>query len=551
MIISGKQFYGMALSGANALYNRQEEVNQLNVFPVPDGDTGLNMSMTLANVGTAVSDGDGVGAASEKVAGIVLRGARGNSGAILSLFFRGMSKALKGLSDAGSAEIAAAFRKGTEEAYKAVMKPTEGTILTVMRRCAEEAEANADRFESNAEGLFTLLSETAHKTLDETPEMLPVLKEAGVVDAGGCGFTVMLDGMLAYLSGNPVSANKTAEAAPANTKKKADFHEFNTEDIRFAYCTECIVEKKKSYRGEDKASKLGDFIRSIGDSVVFVDTEDLIKLHVHTNNPGEVLEHALRYGSLLTVKIENMKSQHSALSDGADMKKHDEAPAGVAIEKKYGFVSVCVGDGIKGTFTDLGADEIITGGQTMNPSTQDILDAILKTPAEVVFVLPNNKNIFLAAAQAAELTEDRRVIMLETRTVPQGIAAMMAFDESASPEENVEVMKGAMSNVTTIQVTYAVRNTTVDGMPIRKGQKLGIVNGKIRCVTDHSRECVMHLTEYMENAAFVTVFYGESVSEEKAERMLASLREKLGYDKDYVLIPGGQPLYDYIISAEI
>lgn len=548
MIIDGKIFYGMAVSGANALANRQEEVNQLNVFPVPDGDTGLNMSMTLGNIESMVNDGDTVGVAAETVANSVLRAARGNSGAILSLFFRGMSKALKDLETADAPEIAAAFRKGTEQAYKAVMKPAEGTILTVMRRAAEEVTAKCDSFVGDARALFAYALEVAQKTLDETPEMLPVLKEANVVDAGGCGFTVMLGGMLSYLDGAPVAANTKSSSG---TQKKADFREFNTEDIRFAYCTECIVEKKKDYLGEDKAGKLGDFIRSIGDSVVFVDTEDLIKMHVHTNNPGQVLEQALRYGSLLTVKIENMKNQHSALSDGADMSKKDETPTGVAIEKKYGFVSICVGEGISNTFTDLGADQIITGGQTMNPSTQDILDAILQTPAEVVFVLPNNKNIFLAAAQAAELAEDRTVVMLETKAITQGIAAMMSFDESASLEENVEAMKAAMKNVTTISITYAVRNTTVDGMPIRKGQKLGLVNGKIRCVTDHSRDCALHLTEYIEHAAFITIFYGEAVSEEKAERMLASLREKLGYDKEYVLIPGGQPLYDYIISAEV
>lgn len=548
MVIDGLNYYRMVTSGANALANRQEEVNQLNVFPVPDGDTGLNMSMTLGNVGAVETAGDDLSAAADKVANTVLRSARGNSGAILSLFFRGMSKAMKGCVEANADVIAAAFTKGTEEAYKAVMKPAEGTILTVMRRSAEEATASKERYADDLVGFFAYILSVAEKTLAETPEMLPVLKEANVVDAGGCGFTVMLGGMLSYLEGKPVAAE--AMAAPA-TQQKADFREFNTEDIRFAYCTECIVEKKKSYRGEDKAGKLGEFVRSIGDSVVFVDTEDLIKLHVHTNNPGQVLEQAIRYGSLLTVKIENMKNQHSALSDGADMSKQDDAPVGVAIEKTYGFVSICVGDGIKSTFSDLGADQIITGGQTMNPSTQDILDAILQTPAETVFVLPNNKNIFLAAAQAAELVEDRKVVMLETRNVPQGIAAMMAFDESASTEENTEAMKAAMANVTTISITYAVRNTTVEGMPIRKGQKLGLVNGKIRCVTDHSRECVLHLTEYMEHAAFVTIFYGEAVSEEKAERMLASLREKLGYDKDYVLIPGGQPLYDYIISAEV
>ena len=549
MLIDGKIFYGMTVSGANALANRREEVNQLNVFPVPDGDTGINMSMTVGNVASIANDTDALGTAAEKIANVVLRAARGNSGAILSLFFRGMSKALKGKDTGGSKDLAAAFRKGTEAAYKAVMKPQEGTILTVMRRSAEEAEARAEEYSGDMKSFLSCILETAQKTLDETPEMLPVLKEANVVDAGGCGFVVILGGMLAYLEGNPVALQEGAEVQ--ETQAKADFREFNTEDIRFAYCTECIVEKKKSYRGEDKAGKLGEFVRSIGDSVVFVDTEDLIKLHVHTNNPGQVLEQAIRFGSLMTVKIENMKNQHSALSDGADMSGSQEIPAGVPIEKRYGFVAICVGDGIKSTFTDLGADQIITGGQTMNPSTQDILDAILKTPAEVVFVLPNNKNIFLAAAQAADLTEDRKVIMLETKAVPQGISAMMAFDESKTPEENVEAMKTAMKNVTTVSITYAVRNTTVDGMPIRKGQKLGLVNGKIRCVTDHSRECIPHLTEYMEHAAFITVFYGESVSEEKAERMLATLRENLGYDKDYVLIPGGQPLYDYIISAEI
>lgn len=551
MKIDGKNFYGMVLSGANALSNRQEEVNQLNVFPVPDGDTGLNMSMTLGGITQISCDGDSLSETSKKIANAVLRSARGNSGAILSLFFRGFSKALVNVEEATSSDIASAFRKGTDEAYKAVMKPAEGTILTVMRRSAEEAEKNREKYRDDLKGFFSLIVEVAEKTLDETPEMLPVLKEAGVVDAGGCGFTVMLTGMLSYLDGKPVEAAKASSQAVPQKKNAANFSEFHTEDIRFAYCTECIVEKKKSYRGEDKATKLGTFIRGIGDSVVFVDTEDLIKLHVHTNNPGEVLEQALRYGSLLTVKIENMKNQHSALSDGADMSKKDEAPVGVPIEKQYGFVSICVGDGIKSTFLDLGVDEIITGGQTMNPSTQDILDAILRTPAETVFVLPNNKNIFLAAAQAAELTEDRKVVMLETKTVPQGISALMAFDETATLEANIEAMKKAIGNVTTISVTYAVRNTTVEGMPIRKGQKLGLVNGKIRCVTDHTRECVLHLTEYMEHAVFVTIFYGESVSEEKAERMLASLREKLGYDKEYVMIPGGQPLYDYIIAAEV
>ena len=555
MVIDGKTFYAMVNSAAAALENQQEDINQLNVFPVPDGDTGINMSMTLGNVDSVVSEDDSISDATAKVSGVVLRAARGNSGAILSLFYRGMAKALKDCDEADSADIALAFQKGTEEAYKAVMNPTEGTILTVMRKCAEEAvEVTKTRFKGDVLGFFVYIMQTAQKTLDETPEMLPVLKEANVVDAGGSGFVVMLSGMLAALKNKPILPLK--KASKSSAKKSADFKEFNTEDIRFAYCTECIVDKDKAHRGEGKGEKLGDFVRSIGDSVVFVDTEDLIKLHVHTNNPGQVLEQAIRYGSLLTVKIENMKNQHTALSsDGAkeEAAETEEAPKVVSVpaEKKYGFVSVCLGEGIQNTFRDLGADQIISGGQTMNPSTQDILDAVYKTPAEIVFVLPNNKNIFLAAQQAAEMCEDKRVVMLETRSITQGIAAMMNFDESAEVEANLENMQAAMKNVTTISITYAVRNTTVDGMPIRKGQKLGLVDGKIRCVTDHARQCVLDLTEYMEHAAFVTIFYGESVPVEKAEKMLAALREKLGYDEEYVLIPGGQPLYDYIISAEI
>ena len=551
MVIDGKTFYAMVNSAAAALENQQEDINQLNVFPVPDGDTGINMSMTLGNVDSVVSENDSISDATAKVSGVVLRAARGNSGAILSLFYRGMAKALKDCEEADSADIALALQKGTEEAYKAVMNPTEGTILTVMRKCAEEAvEVTKTRYKGDVLGFFVYIMQTAQKTLDETPEMLPVLKEANVVDAGGSGFVVMLSGMLAALKNKPILPLK--KSAKSDKKKSADFKEFNTEDIRFAYCTECIVDKDKAHRGEGKGEKLGEFVRSIGDSVVFVDTDDLIKLHVHTNNPGQVLEQAIRYGSLLTVKIENMKNQHTALSGESEEKaEEDSKPVSVPAEKQYGFVSVCLGEGIHNTFRDLGADRIISGGQTMNPSTQDILDAICKTPAEVVFVLPNNKNIFLAAQQAAEMCEDKRVIMLETRSITQGIAAMMNFDESAEVDANLETMKAAMKNVTTISITYAVRNTTVDGMPIRQGQKLGLVDGKIRCVTDHARQCVLDLTEYMEHASFITIFYGEAVPVEKAEKMLAALREKLGYDKEYVLIPGGQPLYDYIISAEI
>jgi DAK2 domain fusion protein YloV len=308
MGITGNMYRSMALSGAALLNDKKEEANNLNVFPVPDGDTGINMSLTMSTVGSVAEDLP-VGECAEKVAALMLRSARGNSGAILSLFYRGMAKALKDCEEADSADIALAFQKGTEEAYKAVMNPTEGTILTVMRKCAEEAvEVTKTRFKGDVLGFFVYIMQTAQKTLDETPEMLPVLKEANVVDAGGSGFVVMLSGMLAALKNKPIlPLKKASKSSSKNDKKKsADFKEFNTEDIRFAYCTECIVDKDKAHRGEGKGEKLGEFVRSIGDSVVFVDTDDLIKLHVHTNNPGQVLEQAIRFGSLLTVKIENM-----------------------------------------------------------------------------------------------------------------------------------------------------------------------------------------------------------------------------------------------------
>ena len=544
MLINGQIFAEMLISGANALDNNKTAINNMNVFPVPDGDTGINMTLTLSAV-RALKGFDGtLSQCAEKMAPMVLRAARGNSGAILSLFFRGMSKALAGLEEADSPDIARAMKRGTEEAYKAVMKPAEGTILTVMRLTSEKAIEVADDYKGDTEAMFSMMLAEAEDALSKTPDMLPVLKEVGVVDAGGYGFCTALSGMLSALSGAPVEAINAdvAEEAPA----EANFESFSTEDIKFAYCTECIVDKDEAHVGEGSAAEVNEYISSLGDSVVFVDDETMIKLHVHTNHPGLVVEKVLEYGALAMLKVENMKMQHSE-------KVAIEEPKAKTVktpEKKYGFVSVCMGSGIKDTFKNLGVDKIIYGGQTMNPSTQDIIDAVNLTPAEVVFVLPNNKNIYLVACQAAELIKDKKVEVVPTNSVPQGISAMIAFDESAEVEENVDAMKEATGVVTSISITYAVRGTKIDGIKIAEGQILGLVNGKIASVANSDEEVIENLVDRMRDASFITVFYGEKISEDSAEGVLSIIKSKLPADTEVTLIRGGQPIYDDIISVE-
>ena len=553
MGITGIAYRSMVLSGAAMLSDKKEEINNLNVFPVPDGDTGINMSLTMSTVGKA-EENLPVGTCAEKVAALMLRSARGNSGAILSLFFRGIGKALRGAEEADSAMMVEAFKRGTKEAYRAVMKPTEGTILTVMRVAGEEAEkaylANND---ITVEELFAVLLKGARDALAQTPEMLPVLKQTGVVDAGGAGFVCVLQGMKEALDGKPylsVNAPASESDAPAEPEG-ANFSDFNSEDIKFGYCTECIVDKNEKYAGEDTSGELYEFIKSIGDSAVFVDDESIIKLHIHTNDPGAVLTKAIEFGSLATIKIENMRNQHTALTGEAaaadEGKKADKA---VAIEKKYGFVSVCMGEGIEATFRDLGADNIITGGQTMNPSTQDIIDAVLKTPAEYVFVLPNNKNICMVARQASEIITERKVVVLPTETVPQGVSAMLAFNPDAELDKAEKEMNAAWKMVTSMSVTYAVRDTELDRFKIRKGQFLGLVENKIACVTDDSIGCVKQLIRGMTGANFVTVFYGEGVSEDTANAVANMITTKVGGGCEVAVLYGGQPLYDYIISVE-
>ena len=544
MLINGQIFAEMLISGANELDNNKTAINNMNVFPVPDGDTGINMTLTLTAVRALKGFNGTLAECAEKMAPMVLRAARGNSGAILSLFFRGMSKALAGLDEADSPDIARAMKKGTEEAYKAVMKPAEGTILTVMRLCSEKAIEVADDYKGDTVAMFEVMLKEAEEALAKTPEMLPVLKEVGVVDAGGYGFCTALSGMLSALRGEPVEAINAegGEETPA----EANFETFSSEDIKFAYCTECIVDKDEAHIGEGSAAEVNEYISNLGDSVVFVDDESMIKLHVHTNNPGLVIEKVLGYGMLSMLKVENMKLQHSEKVVAEEPKaKKTKQP-----EKKYGFVSVCMGSGIKDTFKNLGVDRIIYGGQTMNPSTQDIIDAVNLTPAEVVFVLPNNKNIYLVACQAAELIKDKKVEVIPTNSVPQGISAMIAFDDSMSSEENVEAMKEATRTVTSISITYSVRGTKIDGIKIAQGQILGLVNGKIASVANSDEEVIENLVDRMRNASFITVFYGEKISEDAAEGVLSMLKSKLPSDTEVTLIRGGQPIYDYIISVE-
>lgn len=551
MILNGTSYRDMVISGANNLANERENINRLNVFPVPDGDTGINMSLTMGAVRSDLPSFEGnVGQCAEKVANMLLRGARGNSGVILSLFFRGIAKECKGKETIDTTDLAVAFKKGVDAAYKSVMKPTEGTILTVMRVSAEKALEKADSYRGRVEEFMPYVLSVAEDTLAKTPEMLPVLKQAGLVDAGGRGLVVIFEGMVAYLKGSPVllqDGQESEKEEPASA-----FDQFNTEDIVFPYCTECIVGKSQAYLGEGKAEKLHKFVLSAGDSAVFVDDTEIIKVHVHTSDPGKVLSEALKFGDLLTVKIENMREQHSSLSSGAapvEQAAPVQESTDAAPEKKYGFVAVASGEGMVSVFRDLGADQMVIGGQTMNPSTEDMLKAIRMTPAENVIVLPNNSNIYMVAVQAAQLVEDKHVEVLRSVSLPQGISAMLAFNPDGEVAENVSAMKEAMAAVSSLSMTFAAHDSTFDNREIKENQILGLVENKVRYVTDSREECMANLCEDIKEAYTVTVFYGEGVSEAEAEQMQAIMQEHLP-DADIMLVNGGQPVYYFIISAE-
>lgn len=548
-MITGLMFKNGIISAANNISNSRQAVDALNIFPVPDGDTGTNMSMTINAAAAdiaAMPEDSSLGEVSKRTASALLRGARGNSGVILSLIFRGMSKAFKGLDEAGSKDVAKAFRMGCDAAYKAVMKPTEGTILTVVRKAAEAAEEIADIQDEPLEVCFAAL-QAAKQALAKTPEQLPVLKKAGVVDAGGQGLVLIFEGIQSVFENNaivqPIDGEKKEEKqSDKSTVAAAD------EEIKFGYCSEFLIEKEKS-AGEKDPLKLRAYLESIGDCVVVVDDNDIIKVHVHSNCPGDVIQSALKYGQLINIKIDNMRYQHRNADEG---KKADEAKIAEP-ENEYGFVAVCAGEGLQGLFTDLGADVVVSGGQTMNPSTDNILNAINQTPAKTVFVLPNNKNIIMAAQQAVPLVKDRTVIVLQTKTIPQGISAMLSFDETQDAQANEEAMTEAAGAVETGQVTFAARDSEVDGKPIKQGQMMGMANGAIKFIGDDKEQIAFETAESMIDTSvhsLVTIIFGEGADESGAQAVEQKLNEKFGSDIEISIVDGGQPVYYYIISVE-
>ena len=547
MTLTGKLFRDAVISGANNISNNRAAVDELNVFPVPDGDTGTNMSMTIGNAlpelkttGDAISAGD----AAKLTASAMLRGARGNSGVILSLIFRGLSKGLAGQDEADAKMLSDAFKLGVDAAYKSVMKPTEGTILTVVREAWENTKDMAKEGGDAAEFLRAFIDE-GEKSLAKTPELLPALKKAGVVDAGGKGLLVILSGMLEVISGGAVirSESESKPAAPAAVAAAGAVQE----EIHFAYCTEYIVNKKA---GSKDATALRAFLETIGDCVVVVDDDDIIKVHVHSNHPGKAIEEGLKFGELTKMKIENMREQHHNIIK-ADEAAQQNRKAPVKPEKEFGFVAVAAGAGIEALFRDLGADNVVCGGQTMNPSTEDILEAIGQTPAHNVFVLPNNKNIIMAAEQAVALA-DRNVCVLQSRSVPQGISALMNFDPGADFITNRSNMTDALDMVQSGQITFAVRDSEYDGHKIKQGEILAMDNGRIVFTEKDVTKALVKLTKRLVSgsSSYITVMYGSDVTDEAAQAAYEQLRAKISDNIDINLVNGGQPVYYYIISVE-
>ena len=539
--IDGAAFRRMIISAAAAIEINKQKINELNVFPVPDGDTGTNMSMTINNAVADLKRADSptLTKAADITASALLRGARGNSGVILSLLFRGISKSLKGVEETTGVGFAEALQVGVDSAYKAVMKPAEGTILTVARLAAAAAE-EAAKEQDYVEYVLDRAIVRGKVALEDTVNQNPVLKKAGVVDAGGVGWITVLSAMLSALRGEDVIAPEAgSETAP---KEQASFSDFETEDITFAYCTEFIVSRDNELDPE----ALREYLNGMGDSLVLVDDDEIIKVHVHTNHPGEVIEKALTYGGLITVKIENMRLQHTEKVLSEAEKNNQIAKP----EKPYGMVAVCAGEGLTSVFKDLGADGVISGGQTMNPSTQDILLAINKTPAETVFVFPNNKNIIMAAEQTIGLTE-KNVVVIHTKSVPQGISAMLAFDPDQDAETNTNAMEEARHGVSTMQITYAARNSDYDGYAIHEGDYIALYGSALFGTSRDINNLLKGLAEKIasEEKDVITIFYGEDIDEKTAEKALR-IFEKVCPDAEISLINGGQPVYYYMISAE-
>ena len=567
MTISGKILRDAIISGANNIQNQRARVDELNVFPVPDGDTGTNMAMTVgASVPEleAMEDSCTVAEASKTAASAMLRGARGNSGVITSLLFRGFSKALEGKKEAGADDLVEALKKGVEGAYKAVMKPTEGTILTVARVASEEAAACSA---SEVPALWDVVLAAGQKALEDTPNLLPVLKKAGVVDAGGQGIMVIFEGMGKVFHGEPIVAG--GEAVPNKAKLSTEnagrgvFTDdlMKVEDIKNGYCTQFLINKNEGA----SAAKMRAFAESNGDSVVCIEDDDVINLHVHTADPGKILSEAIKYGYLTNFKIENMHEQFLARQkQGKSLEKQasaEKAPsqasefiyAAVDPSRDYGFVSVAAGEGLKAVFTDLAADAVVSGGQTMNPSTEDILAAVQSVPAKTVFVLPNNKNIIMAAEQAQKIA-DRRIVVLPTRTIPQGITAMLNFDPEAEVDANTIAMMQAADKVSTGLVTFAARDSEFDGKKIKKGEVMALENGKIvntgSDLTKITYRLARSIAKSKKDAQFITLISGCDVSEEEAEHTADLIRSKVGGDVEVTCISGGQPVYYYMLGVE-
>ena len=539
--INGAELRRMILSAAASIEIHKQDLNELNVFPVPDGDTGTNMSMTIhaaANDLRGAEDPD-LYAAAKIAASATLRGARGNSGVILSLLFKGIKRAMKGHDVCDGVLWAQALQEGVDAAYKAVMKPAEGTILTVSRLAAAKA-AQAAQERNDVEFVQAAALEEAKTALANTVNQNPVLKKAGVVDAGGKGWTLALEAMLLALRGEDVTVPEEGEEG--ETKQAANFSDFKTEDITFTYCTEFIIGREN----KNDPEKLRAFLNSLGDSLVLVDDDEIIKVHVHTNDPGKALHEAIEYGHFITVKVENMRLQHTEKV----MNEKDLAPKIADPEKPLGVVSVCAGAGLADVFMNLGVDQIISGGQTMNPSTQDILEAVNKVPAETVFVLPNNKNIIMAAEQVNDLTP-KNVVVIPSKTVPQGVTAMLNFNPEGSVEENIQAMTEVLSTVETMQITYAARNSDFDGYDIHEGDYLAMDGRGLFGTSKDITVLLKGLAEKVrdENREFITIYYGADTKEKYAQKA-ADLFADICPEAEVNLISGGQPVYYYMISAE-
>ena len=557
-MINGETLKQAVISGANNILSVKARINDLNIFPVPDGDTGTNMSMTIVAAADALKDLEAadVATVAQKTASAMLRGARGNSGVITSLLFRGISKGLEGKVEASGEDIIHALGLGVEAAYNAVTKPTEGTILTVARM-GYEAGLEALETEDDPAVLWEIVCDAAADALEQTPKMLPVLKKAGVVDAGGKGILTIFEGMLSVIR-DGIVVEYEEEAAAVGDDTSEDFFrsaaaEFD-EVINFTYCTEFIVGRDPEIDTDPNELRL--FLETIGDCVVTVADDEIIKVHVHTEQPGDALQKGLTYGSLLTVKVENMREQHEnakAENEKAKAKaQQKEEPAFAAPVEEFGFVAVAVGEGLSNLFNELGCQNVVSGGQSMNPSTEDIYAAVMATPAKKVFVLPNNKNIIMAAQQTVALAEDREVIIVPTRTIPQGLSAMLVFDAESDAQTNVDNMMNAAKNVATGQITFAARDSEFGSKKIKEGDIIGLENGKLTVTSSTPNKALLKLAKNMidKDMSFVTLISGEGISEEDAAAAVEMLEDKFSDEVDITYIKGDQPIYYYIISVE-